>query len=102
MWLICFLSFQIRTIKLLELETEITPVIFSTETTVNIFYPKRPENPTHAPQTIDSPSNVVEVHNIIDCPVSVLDVKESPALLAVAVGSYMHGTGGDWFKVRLL
>ena len=75
-------------------------MIFSTETTVNVFYPKRLENSIPDPQSIDSPSNIVEIHNILDCPVSVFDVKESPALLAVAVGSYMHGTGGDWFKVN--
>ena len=74
--------------------------MFSKEFTVNIFYPKRPENPIYAPQTFDSPSNMIEIHNIIDCPVSGFDVKDGPALLAVAVGSYMHGTGGDWFKVR--
>ena len=95
------MCFQIRNIKLLENETEIPSLMFSKQYTVSIHYPKQPDNlMTASKDSSSQSSHMTEIHNIIGVPVSVFDVKASAGLLAVAVGSYMHGTGGDWFKVR--
>ena len=101
--LIVSFFFQICDIKLLEIEREIPPIVLSKMYTINIFCPKQPEDTSTVPNDfIGQSGHMTEIHNIIDVPVFMFDIKSHPALLAVALGSYMFGTGGDWFKVSFL